>query len=132
MNQSQYHMIQGSREIIDKRTNVWSRPSCIYTQIFRPKKTGFSIIINTFQKTFDFFFTFILCNFSVRTLKNFQKKLKNFCFHENIKKQASKVAHNRPRPLYFTVQPRPTAHSPELILHIVKSWDQTFVSLSVC
>ena len=28
----------------DKRTDVWSRPSCIYTQIFSPKKTGFSPI----------------------------------------------------------------------------------------
>ena len=26
----------------DKRTDVWSRPSCIYTQIFSPKKTVFS------------------------------------------------------------------------------------------
>ena len=48
-----------------------------------------------------------------------------------MKKRASKVAHNRPRPFYFTVQPRPTAHSPELIFHIMKSWDQTSVLLSV-
>ena len=41
-------------ESTDKRIDVWSRPSCIYTQIFSPKKT------------------FILCNFSVRTLKYFQ------------------------------------------------------------
>ena len=26
--------------IIDKRTDVWSRPSCIYTQIISPGKTG--------------------------------------------------------------------------------------------
>ena len=25
----------------DKRTDVWSRPSCIYTQIFSPKKLVF-------------------------------------------------------------------------------------------
>ena len=48
-----------------------------------------------------------------------------------MKKWASKVAHNQPKPFYFTVQPRPTAHSPELIFHIVKSWDQTSVLLSV-
>jgi hypothetical protein len=47
-------------ERTDKRTDVWSWPSCIYTQIFSPKKTG-----------------------------------------------ASKVAHNWPRPFYFTVHPRP-------------------------
>ena len=38
----------------DKRTDVWSRPSCIYTQIFSPKKTGFSPIKNTFKIVFDF------------------------------------------------------------------------------
>ena len=27
--------------------------------------------------------------------------------HKNFKKQASKVAHNRPKPFYFTVHPRP-------------------------
>ena len=43
---------------------------------------------------------FILCNFSVRTLQCFQKNLK-------VKKLASKVAHNQPRPFYSTFQPRP-------------------------
>ena len=52
-------------------------------------------------------------------------------FKKKLEKLPSKVAHNRPRPLYFTVQPRPTAHSPELIFHIMKSWDQTSVLLSV-
>ena len=27
----------------DKRTYVWSCPSCIYTQIFIPKRTGFHL-----------------------------------------------------------------------------------------
>ena len=50
-----------------------------------------------------------------------------------MKKRASKVTHNRPRPFYFTVQPRPqpTADSPELIFHIMKSRDQSSVLLSV-
>ena len=60
-----------------------------------------------------------------------KKKFKKIFDPEKVKKRASKVAHNRPRPSYFTVQPRPTAHSPELIFHIVKSWDQTSVLLSV-
>ena len=60
------------------------------------------------------------------------KKILTFFFDpEKVKKWASKVAHNRPRPFYFTVQPRPTAHSPELIFHIMKSRDQTSVLLSV-
>ena len=61
----------------------------------------------------------------------FQKKIKKKFDPEKVKKQASKVAHNRPKPSYFTVQPRPTAHSPELIFHIMKSRDQTSVLLSV-
>jgi hypothetical protein len=56
---------------------------------------------------------FILCNFSVRTLqckKNFKKY---FFAHEKLKKPPKKVAHNRPKPFYFTVQPRtqPTAQN---------------------
>ena len=35
----------------DKRTNVWFRPSCIYTQIFSPIK-------NTSQIFFDFFYLY--------------------------------------------------------------------------
>ena len=47
----------------------------------------------------------VLCNFSVRMLQCFQKKI--FFYPEKVKKRASKVAHNRPRPFQFTVQPRP-------------------------
>ena len=61
----------------------------------------------------------------------FKKKFKKKFDPEKVKKRASKVAHNRPRPFYFTVQPRPKAHSPELIFHIMKSRDQTSVLLSV-
>ena len=58
----------------------------------------------------------------------FSKIIKKKIFDpEKVKKHASKVAHNRPRPFYFTVQPRPTAHNPELIFHILKSRDQTSV-----
>ena len=62
-----------------------------------------------------------------------EKKIffKSFFDPEKVKKRASKVAHNRPKPLYFTVQPRPLAHSPELIFHVMKSRDQTSVLLSV-
>ena len=66
----------------------------------------------------------------------FSKKKLNFFFDpEKVKKRASKVAHNQPRTFYFTVQPRPDVwamgHSPESILHIMKSRDQTSVLLSV-
>ena len=51
-----------------------------------------------------FFFTFFQCNFSVRTLQCFQFF---FFAHEKLKKPPKKVAQNRPRPLFPTVQPRP-------------------------
>ena len=60
--------------------------------------------------------------------RNLKKKIFD---PKKVKKRAKKVAHNRPRPFYFTVQPRPMAHSPELIFHIIKSRDQTSVLLSV-
>ena len=61
--------------------------------------------------------------FSADAMVFSKKNLKIFFGPEKVK--------NRPRPLYFTVQPRPTANSPELILHIKKSRDQTSVLLSV-
>ena len=54
-----------------------------------------------------------------------------FTFMKNWKKTLKKVAHNRPKPYYSTVQPRSTAHSPKLIFHIMKSRDQRSVLLSV-
>jgi hypothetical protein len=60
-----------------------------------------------FPKKIWLLFTFVLCKFSVRTLKYFQKNFKLIFFHKNFKKLASNVAHNWPRPFYFTVQPRP-------------------------
>ena len=57
---------------------------------------------------FFFFIKRALCNFLVWTLK---------C-PQNMKKLPSKVAHNRPRLFYFTVQPRPqpTAQNQFVIL----------------
>jgi hypothetical protein len=97
---------------------------------FNPEKNVFSEKKKSSQKKI-FLFTFFLCSFSVRTLWGFQKKKKKNFDPEKVKKRASKVAHNRPRSFYFTVQPRPTAHSPELIFHIMKFRDQTSVLLSV-
>ena len=77
----------------DKRTNVWS-------QLVFPHKKYFS-------NFFWLFFAFILCNYSVQTLKYFQKIDLKFFVQKYFKKWASKVAHNRTKPFYFTVQPRP-------------------------
>ena len=60
-----------------------------------------------------------------------QKKLKKKIALEKLKKTLKKVAQNQPKPFYFKVQPRPTARSPKLIFHIIKSWDQRSVLLSV-
>ena len=102
------------------------------TQILALKKTGFFTFSDS-KKNFKKKFIRLLCNFSVRTLRCFQKKFRFFFDLEKVKKRASKVAHNRPRPFFPTVQPRPqpTAHSPKLIFHIMKSRDQISVLLSV-
>ena len=49
------------------------------------------------------------------TLQYFQKKFKA---HENIKKWASKVAHNRPQTFFHSTGPAAQT-SPELIFHII-------------
>ena len=87
-----------SIESRDKRTDVWSRPSCIYTQIVSPKKNWFFSHKKYFPKIFWHVFTFILYNFSERTLKYFKKKLNQSFLYKNFKERTSKVAHNRPRP----------------------------------
>ena len=57
----------------DKRTDVWSRPSCNYTQISSPKKPWFFRLRKYFPNLFCLLFTFILCNVSVQTLIYFKK-----------------------------------------------------------
>ena len=41
--------------------------------------------------------------FSVEAIEFSKKDLNSFFDPEKVKKRASKVAHNRPRPFYFTV-----------------------------
>ena len=100
------------------------------------------IMSNFFGWFFQFFMgkkTFFLKFFFKSSYATFQcgrynvkKSLKkSFFAHEKLKKPPKKVAHNQPRPFYSTVQPRPTANSPKLIFHILKSRDQTSVLLSV-
>ena len=101
------------------------------TQILALKKRVFWKKKILPKKNKYFFYLFSMQLFSADAIA-FSKKFKKFFFDpEKVKKQASKVAHNRPRPLYFTVQPRPMVNSPELILHIEKSRDQRSVLLSV-
>ena len=78
----------------DKRTYVLSRPSCIYTQIFNPKKT----VYFHFSGSKNFFFNLFYIKGIMQLFS---------ADPEKVKKQASKVAHNWPKPFYFTVQPRP-------------------------
>ena len=93
------HLTQfGNVYLTDKRTDVWSRPSCIYTQIFSPKKPGFSPIKNTFQKILTFVYLYSMQLFSADPKIFSKKNLNCFFVHKNFKKLASKVAHNWPRP----------------------------------
>ena len=52
----------------------------------------------------------------------------NFFDPEKVKKRASKVAHNRPRPFYFTVQPKP---QPTAQTSVLLSVHKTIVIVSV-
>ena len=62
-----------------KRTDVWSQPSCIYTQIFSPKKPGFSPIKNTYQFFFDFYLPLFYPTFQCGPYKIFKKIRFIFC-----------------------------------------------------
>ena len=53
-----------------------------------------------------------------------------FLYHENIKKQSSKVAHNRPQ-TFFSSTGLAAQTSPELIFHIIYMSQDPSVSLSV-
>ena len=68
------------------------------------KKVFFSCFLG--QKNF-FYKKGIMQLFSADAIVFSKKLKKNFFDPQNMKKPPSKVAHNRPRPFYFTVQPRP-------------------------
>ena len=76
------------------------------TQILALKKMVF-LKKKIFPKKIIFFLPFFYATFQCGRYGVFKKKLKYFFDPEKVKKRASKVAHNRPRPFYFTVQPRP-------------------------
>ena len=80
----------------------WQWPYCeglsTYTQIFSPKKTGFSPVKNSSQFFFDFCLPLSYATFQCGPYNIFKKSLNKFFAHENLKKRASKVAHNRPSP----------------------------------
>ena len=60
----------------------------------------------------------------------FTKKIYLFFAHENIKKRASKVAHNRPQ-TFFSQYCLAAQTSQELIFHIIDISQDSSVSLSV-
>ena len=67
----------------------------------------------------------------MRTLQYFQKKILIYFFaHENIKKRALKVVHNRPQTCFHSTGPAVQSSS-ELIFHIINMSQDPSVSLSV-
>ena len=71
------------------------------------KKLVFPPIKKTFQKFFAFCLPLLYATFQCGPKNIFKNIINKFFVHKNNKKQASKVAHNQPRPFYFIVQPRP-------------------------
>ena len=96
------------------------------TQILSPKKTWFFPHKKEFPKFFWLLFTFILCNFSLRTLKYFQKNFKLSI--KTLKNLPQKLLIIDPNPFISHSSPD---HSPELIFHIMKSRNKTSVLLAV-
>ena len=89
-----------------KRTDVWSRPSCIYTQIFSTKKSGFSPIKNTFQFIlFIFVYLYSMQLFSA-DIKIFSEKiLKKILPTKSWKNHSQKVAYLWQLEVFFLCSP---------------------------
>ena len=84
----------------DKRTDVWSRNFLIW-------KINFGLWAVAWAGLWE---KRVWANYDLRpvfSLFQGQKKIKKKFDPEKMKKRASKVAHNRPRPFYSTVHPRP-------------------------
>ena len=81
--------------------------ACIYFQISSPKKLVF-LPKEILSKIFLTYFCLYSMQLFSADPKIFSKKLQiNFLSMKTLKKTGLKVAHNWPRPFYFTVQPRP-------------------------
>ena len=104
----------------DKKTDVWSRHFMIWKINFglwavawagQWEKRVWADYEQLLRPVFSLFWgqkIFFWKHHSVRTEKLHWKKVKKNIFNpDKVKKRASKVAHNLPRPFYFTVQPRP-------------------------
>ena len=81
-----------------------------------------------FPKKNIFFLPFFNATFQCGRYGVFKKKFKYSFDPEKVKKWASKVAHNRPKPFFSKSSP---AHSPKLIFHIINISQDSSVSLSV-
>ena len=114
----------------DKRTDVWSQPLCIYTQIFNLKKQpGFSPHEKYFTKSaLTFVYLYSMQLFSADP-KLFSKKIRSiFLSIKTLKIGPQKLLIIGPDPFFSQSSPD---HSPELIFHVMQSRDQTSVLLSV-
>jgi len=92
------------------------------------KKNWFSPVKNNSPPKKKYFFTFFLCNFSVRTLQCFQKKI--LFDHKKLKTPPKKVAHNRPRPFFFLCSPA-CPKQPRSSFPFYK-FSYTFICVKIC
>ena len=75
----------------------WSEGLSTYIEIFTPKKFGFSPVKILPKIYLIFFYLYSMQLFQCGRCNIFKKNLNYFVAHENLKKRASKVAHNRPQ-----------------------------------
>ena len=107
--------------LTDKRKDAWSQDfisilGCGLWSGLNCETKGLGPFMSKFWDPFfhffgvKIFFVVVWKHYSVRTetcIYTFFMKKKQFDPEKVKKKRASKIAHNRPRPFYFTVQPRP-------------------------
>jgi hypothetical protein len=104
-----------------------SRPLCYTLKLLAYKKRKKQRKKIPPQKNFVYLFSMQLFSAVAKMFSDFF-----FLFaHKKLKKPFIKVAHNRPKPFISQSSPaQPTAHSPELIFHIIKCREQASVLLS--
>ena len=111
-----------------EQTEDWSEGLSTYTQIFIPEKTGFSPVKILTKIFLTSVYLYSMQLFSAEPTI-FSKKKIWFFTHENLKNGPTKLLIIGPN-LFFHSRAQPTAHSQELIFHIMNMSQETSVSLS--
>jgi hypothetical protein len=112
-----------SQQRIDQRVLGLILKFLALKKLFLPRKKYFT-------KIFDFLSPLFYATFQCQPYNIFKKYSNLFFANKNIKKRASKVAHNSPETFFHMYGPAAQT-SPELIFHIINMPQDSSFSLSV-